>query len=259
MDYKLLQGDCLELMRDIPDKSIDLVLTDPPYNIKKDKNWDVFETTEKYIEFMGKIFIECQRILKDNGALYFFHNDMPQISALMEWIKNNTNFRFNSFITLDKGDWRAIAWKNPTDKNTLRSWFNTCEYILYYVKSDCFKTEWDKTGWDKVRLDANNFKSLRKYAYEMLCFIGGAVGSTSTSYLDTGGRNTFLLPPEGVSLTKLAAKQTILPDMGARSGNCVPKKHTMSLPKKLISEIGKVLGNMRACGRNMRACGLLTI
>lgn len=104
MDYKLLQGDCLELMRDIPDKSIDLVLTDPPYNIKKDKNWDVFETTEKYIEFMGKIFIECQRILKDNGALYFFHNDMPQISALMEWIKNNTNFRFNSFITLDKGD-----------------------------------------------------------------------------------------------------------------------------------------------------------
>ena len=32
---KLLQGDCLELMKDIPDKSIDLILTDPPYLISK--------------------------------------------------------------------------------------------------------------------------------------------------------------------------------------------------------------------------------
>jgi DNA modification methylase len=30
-DIKLLQGDCLELLKDIPDKSIDLILTDPPY------------------------------------------------------------------------------------------------------------------------------------------------------------------------------------------------------------------------------------
>ena len=30
---KIYQGDCLELMKEIPDKSIDLVLTDPPYNI----------------------------------------------------------------------------------------------------------------------------------------------------------------------------------------------------------------------------------
>ena len=30
---KLLQGDCLELMKDIPDSSVDMVLTDPPYNI----------------------------------------------------------------------------------------------------------------------------------------------------------------------------------------------------------------------------------
>lgn len=35
----LQQGDCLELMKDIPDKSIDLLLTDPPYNISKNNNF----------------------------------------------------------------------------------------------------------------------------------------------------------------------------------------------------------------------------
>ena len=33
MDVKLYQGDCLELMKDIPDGSVDMVLADPPYNI----------------------------------------------------------------------------------------------------------------------------------------------------------------------------------------------------------------------------------
>lgn len=35
----LRQGDCLELMKDIPDKSIDLILTDPPYNISRPNNF----------------------------------------------------------------------------------------------------------------------------------------------------------------------------------------------------------------------------
>lgn len=169
----LRHGDCLEIMKEIPDKSVDLVLTDPPYNIGKAKDWDKWKTKESYIGFMGEVFLECQRVLKDNGTLYFFHNDIVQISMLMEWLRGNTNFHFNSFIVCDKGDWRALAWKNPTQKNNLRCWFNVCEYCLCYVKGDCLHTEWDKTGWDKVRLDVNNFSNLRKYAYDMLCFIGG--------------------------------------------------------------------------------------
>ena len=35
---KLLQGDCLELMRDIPDESIDLIVTDPPYKVSSRGN-----------------------------------------------------------------------------------------------------------------------------------------------------------------------------------------------------------------------------
>ena len=126
-EINLIQGDCLEEMKEIPDKSIDLVLIDPPYNINK-ADWDKWKTVNAYVEFMGQVFLECQRVLRDNGSFYFFHNDFLQIVELQNYINKNTDFIFNSFITWDKGDFRALSWKNPSKKNNLRSWFNTCEY-----------------------------------------------------------------------------------------------------------------------------------
>ena len=136
---KLLEGDCLELMQEIPDKSVDLILTDPPYNIGKAK-WDKIPN---YIEWCGKWFKECERLLKDNGSFYFWHNDMVQIAQLMEWIRQNTRFVFNSFCVWDKGDFRALSWKNPSEGNNLRSWFSTCEYCLFY-------TFQDETGLEQI-------------------------------------------------------------------------------------------------------------
>lgn len=134
MDINLLHGDCLELMKDIPDKSVDLILTDPPYNIGKAK-WDKIPN---YIEWCGKWFIECQRVLKDNGSFYWWQNDMVQIAQLMEWLRNNSGFVFNSFIVWDKGDFRALSWKNPREGSNLRSWFNVCEYCLSYTLQDAY-------------------------------------------------------------------------------------------------------------------------
>ena len=134
-EINLIQGDCLEKMKEIPDKSINLVLIDPPYNINK-AEWDKWKTVNAYVEFMGQVFLEIQRVLKDNGSFYFFHNDFLQIVELQNFINKNTDFIFNSFITWDKGDFRALSWKNPSKKNNLRSWFNTCEYCLYYTFQD---------------------------------------------------------------------------------------------------------------------------
>ncbi len=130
----LLHGDCLELMKDIPDKSVDLILTDPPYNIGKAK-WDKIPN---YIEWCGKWFIECQRVLKDNGSFYWWQNDMVQIAKLMGWLMDNSEFVFNSFIIWDKGDFRSLSWKNPSKGNNLRSWFNVCEYCLSYTLQDAY-------------------------------------------------------------------------------------------------------------------------
>jgi DNA modification methylase len=160
-DILLYHGDCLEEMSKIPDGSVDLVLTDPPYNIGKAK-WDKIPN---YIEWCGKWLKECERLLKDNGSFYFWHNDMVQIAQLMEWVRQNTRFVFNSFCVWDKGDFRALSWKNPSEANNLRSWFSTCEYCLFY-------TFQDETGLTTVMLDTNNFPTMRRYFKDLQACIG---------------------------------------------------------------------------------------
>ena len=60
----LLHGDCLELMRDIPDKSIDAIICDLPYGTTACK-WDTIIPFEPLWE-------QYKRIIKDNGAIVLF-------------------------------------------------------------------------------------------------------------------------------------------------------------------------------------------
>lgn len=158
-EINLIQGDCLEKMTEIPDKSIDLVLIDPPYNIKK-ADWDKWKTVNAYVEFMGQVFLECQRVLKNNGSFYFFHNDFLQIVELQNFINKNTNFIFKQLITLNKTNFKKYAWTNRNPEKCLdRNWFPNIEYCLFY-------TFQDETGLKKVKTDMNNFKNLRQYFKE---------------------------------------------------------------------------------------------
>lgn len=61
---QLLHGDCLEVMKVIPDNSIDCIITDPPYNINQ-AQWD----NEFPIDFAIK---ECARIIKPSGNIILF-------------------------------------------------------------------------------------------------------------------------------------------------------------------------------------------
>ena len=78
MMTSLLQGDCLELMKDIPDNSVDMVLTDPPYMINtkstgagKLNTWaDYCNASFWYAEWMR----QARRILKSTGCLWSFLN-----------------------------------------------------------------------------------------------------------------------------------------------------------------------------------------
>ena len=160
---------CLEVMKDIPDKSINLVLIDPPYNIGKDK-WDKWKTVEDYVEFMGKVFLEIQRILKDNGSFYFFHNDFLQIVELQNFINKNTEFKFKQMLVWDKfnGIPAGTQGRNCVF-NGQRNYAKCCEYILYY-------TFQDETGLNKIKLDMNNFKTLRDYSKRLQDYIGLKIG-----------------------------------------------------------------------------------
>ena len=70
---KLYQGDNLTILRNMPDASVDLICTDPPFNTGKD--WGVFSDKwegglKGYLKFMEPRLEECRRVLKDTGSLY---------------------------------------------------------------------------------------------------------------------------------------------------------------------------------------------
>lgn len=79
---KLLQGDCLELMQDIPDKSVDLILCDLPYGTTSAK-WDE-------IIPMDKLWEHYKRIRKDSTPIVLFGVD-PFTSRLIS--SNYTEFK----------------------------------------------------------------------------------------------------------------------------------------------------------------------
>ena len=64
----IINMDCLRYLRTVPDKSVDLVLTDPPYNIGFDggKGWDKWKTETEYLDWCMNWSRECIRVLKDN-------------------------------------------------------------------------------------------------------------------------------------------------------------------------------------------------
>lgn len=67
---KVICRNCLEVMKGIPDESIDLVLTDPPYNLNRFKDNDN-KTDVEFIEFSLEWLNECYRVLKENKLLFF--------------------------------------------------------------------------------------------------------------------------------------------------------------------------------------------
>ena len=72
--FELWNGDCLELMKNIPDGSVDLVLTDPPYGIDFQSNFrkNKFNKIDNDSIINAEFLDECKRVLKDTGAIYCF-------------------------------------------------------------------------------------------------------------------------------------------------------------------------------------------
>jgi modification methylase len=107
-------GDCLTELRRIPDRSVDLVFADPPYNLQLstellrpnntrvdgvDDAWDKFASFEEYDRFTRAWLAECRRVLKPDGALWLigsYHNVFRLGAALQDqgyWILNDVVWR----------------------------------------------------------------------------------------------------------------------------------------------------------------------
>ena len=89
-NIEIYQGDCLEIMKQIPDKSVDFILVDPPYGTTKCP-WDVIIPFDKMWE-------QYNRIIKDNGAIAIFGQE--PFSSLLR-ASNIENFIYQKFQLLE--------------------------------------------------------------------------------------------------------------------------------------------------------------
>ena len=121
---KIIQGDCLAELKKLPDRSVDLVFADPPYNLQLggdllrpdnskvdavDDDWDRFDSFETYDAFTRAWMGECRRVLKDDGALWVigsYHNIFRVGAALQDlgfWILNDIVWRKSNPMPNFKG------------------------------------------------------------------------------------------------------------------------------------------------------------
>ncbi len=140
----LLQGDCIEIMRTLPDACVDLVFADPPYNLQLqnelirpdstrvaavDDAWDKFDDLASYDAFTRAWMGECRRLLKDDGTIWVigsYHN-IFRVGAIM----------------MDLGFWflNDVIWHktNPMPNFRGTRFTNATETLIWAQKSQAQK------------------------------------------------------------------------------------------------------------------------
>ena len=138
-ENKIINADCLDILKQLPDKSVDCILTDPPYfGIVKndwDNQWkDIFDF-QKWVGELGKEFL---RVLKDNGSFYWFGDDKTIAYCQVELDKY---FRLLNSIV-----WRKTGLQTMKGaESVFRSFAPITERCLFYDKGE------DKTGLEMVK------------------------------------------------------------------------------------------------------------
>ena len=178
--------DALKILQSLDDKSVDLILTDPPYYKLLNVNWDnQWKTKEDYLSWLEGIVKECQRVLKDNGSFYMF------ASSEMSWhVEGVVRKYFNVLNHIRWADKESYAKRACKEK--LRRYINNSEEIIF---AEQFIANGDMSSLhepirkylDDARIRAN----LSKKETNIIC---DTKNTASRHYFDT---TQWCLPTEG--------------------------------------------------------------
>lgn len=126
------QGDSLALLKQLPDSSVSLILTDPPYHTTKKENIygdTSFRHDGHYVEWLGEFANEWRRVLRPNGSLYCFC--ASEMAARIE-VMLDPNFNVLSSIVWTKPNEPGYdGWKGKMNKSALRQWYPHSERIIF--------------------------------------------------------------------------------------------------------------------------------
>ena len=148
---RIINGDCLEVLRQLPDNSIDLVVTSPPYNLKnstgngmKDgrggkwanaalingyENYDDCMPNDEYAKWQHEVLLELVRVIKDDGAIFYNHKWRVQAGLIQD----------RRDIVFDVPLRQIIIWKRKGGINFNASYFLPTYEVIYLIAKKDFK------------------------------------------------------------------------------------------------------------------------
>lgn len=138
-DYEVLVGDCLKLMPQIPDGSVDLIFADPPFNIGYE--YDQYDDTlskDDYVKFTRDWVGECVSALADHGSFWVAIGD--ERAAEVKWTIDGFGMHFRNWV----------IWNYNFGVYTTSKFGRHHTHILYYTKSKNNFT----FNHDKIRVES---------------------------------------------------------------------------------------------------------
>ena len=185
---QILQGDCVEILKSLPENSVDVIFADPPYNLqlrndlyRPDRSkvdavndgWDKFEDFKAYDEFTSKWLSASKRVLKETGTIWVigsYHN-IYRVGAIMQdlgfwilndiiWVKNNPmpNFRGVRFTNAHE----TMIWAQK--KKGAKYTFN--HRSMKALNNDLqMRSDWEiplATGKQRIKMNGSKAHSTQK-------------------------------------------------------------------------------------------------
>lgn len=157
-------GPCLEFLRTIPDASVQLVLTSPPYNVGKEYEENL--TIEEYLKFQRQVIEESVRIVKPGGSICWQvgthvngHGQLIPLDILLHPL-------FTFYIKTDKICLRnRIVWFYRHGLHCDARFSGRHETILWYTKGDKYRFDLDAIRVEQKYPGKRAFKGKRKGEY----------------------------------------------------------------------------------------------
>ena len=185
---KVVNGNSLKILKEIPNKTFDLVFVDPPYNLQigeklkrpddskvkgVDDKWDQFKSFKHYDDFCKTWLYECKRVLKDNGSIWVigsYHN-IFRIGYLLQnldyWILNDIIWRKKNPMPNFKGTrftnaHETLIWASKNKKS---------KYTFNYQSLKCLnddlqmRSDWTFpicNGKERLKKDGKKVHSTQK-------------------------------------------------------------------------------------------------
>ena len=184
----VLQGDCIKILKTLPDKSVDLIFADPPYNLQLrgdlwrpnntkvsavNDDWDKYDSFATYDDFTTKWLTECRRVLKDNGTIWVigsYHN-IFRVGKIVQdldywifndilWVKTNPmpNFKGTRF----NNSHETLIWAGKSERSKPTFNYKT---MKTYNEDKQMRSDWlipICSGQERVKINGEKAHSTQK-------------------------------------------------------------------------------------------------